>query len=140
MLISFLLTSCSQIKTIPLSPKKILTREEQLKEAALLRYRQMRMESWSKYKTANKKYIKKIPSKVVKVKPIKKFIPITKEMIIEGEQRCKWYCMKNRKSERFLKEGSCLRFISDLQKKCELKTISEPGTYYVKCLKAKLKL
>ena len=116
-LFSLTLISCSTPKKqqLPRSShsKKVKKSFEQLeREQALEHYRRLRENSPKSYTHKRKKRIKrkKVVRRVPKVN--------ADEQRIKLGQYLSYFCMKNRKEERFELEGSCEKFTNNLLSNC----------------------
>ncbi|WP_127715811.1 DUF3139 domain-containing protein [Halobacteriovorax sp. HLS] len=113
--------------------------EEIERDNAINRYKQLRWENWNKQKKSKIKTIK--PKKYSHQKRTKKKAIIKvdpKEQMIEVDQNLKFYCMENRKDNRFKDSGSCSTHTNKILQQCEIK-FSWEDRNLLKCVKSKLR-
>lgn len=155
---TLLLSSCATKKEIkPYRPSYSQETENEFqsiendRKEVLERYRRLREKDWENYKrqgrrkvrhyqSPTKKAYRKATRKVVTSKP-KPPLPeeIIKEMKIEMRQYQNYFCMEQRKSNRFSGKADCQAFTENILNQCEEKHPVIRDRKIIKCIQKGLR-
>jgi len=124
-----MLISCASIK--PIEKPRTLTEREKVLEY----YRKLREQNLRPKKTIKKKKVTYIPRrpKKPKIKMVDK-----QAQKIEIEQRLVFYCMENRRSNRFDEDQSCESYTQSIYFKCQDSFI-DGDARLTRCVRSRLK-
>ena len=157
------LTSCSHKKSKKQKPQtpysedvqKVFSEIENEERKILDYYRELRAKNWNSYKQKTKrgkssrsysdkmkgpsfyKTYGKNPSPTPPRPPLGK--KIVTEMMIEIRQHQSYYCMKNRRSKSFRRQGSCKEHTKQVYKGCQDKFPIIYDRKIINCVKNKLR-
>ena len=130
-LLFLLISSCSSVSMVQTPPPKILTAREKL----LLYYKELRQSQWDKIKQKNERRPRKVT--IIPKKAEIKLVDL-KEQSIEIEQNLTYFCMEQRKSNKFMIPTTCQKHTQNIYNECNLKFVKGDARL-TRCVVLKLK-